>query len=86
MDIREEEAIDWFTYNAAWGLDIHDKTGSLKPGKMADLVIWSHHPFSIKAISEMTIIDGQIMWDRDKGISGWSDFETGQWTFDRSLK
>jgi len=86
LDIREEEAIDWFTYNAAWGLDIHEKTGSLKPGKMADLVIWSHHPFSIKAVSETTIIDGQIMWDRSKGISGWSDFETGQWTFDRSLE
>ena len=86
LNIKEEEAIDWFTYNAAWGLDIHEQTGSLKVGKMADLVIWSHHPLSIQALSEMTIIDGEIMWDVNKGFSGWSDFETGQWTFDRSLK
>ncbi|MEO7530120.1 MAG: hypothetical protein ABIS69_01875, partial [Sediminibacterium sp.] len=40
--------------------------GSIKAGKDADLVIWSNHPLSIYAMSEKTIVDGIVYFDREK--------------------
>jgi hypothetical protein len=44
---------------------------------MADLVIWSHDPFSVYARAEKVFIDGVLRLDIDKGLKPVSDFELG---------
>jgi len=44
------------TANAAWVLGLDSITGTLEPGKMADVVLWSADPFSVyaKALQSIT--------------------------------
>ena len=78
LAIKEKDAIAWITSNAAKSLGISDKTGSIEEKKMADLVIWSHNPFSIYAKAEKVFIDGSLMYDRlDKNKQPVSDFDLG---------
>jgi adenine deaminase len=62
----EEDAFKMVSLNPAKALHVDDKVGSLKPGKDADVVIWSDHPLSIYAKAEKTIVDGIIYFDRDR--------------------
>ena len=41
IDIPPEHAIRWLTANPAKALGIDDQTGTLEPGKMADVVVWN---------------------------------------------
>jgi imidazolonepropionase-like amidohydrolase len=79
MDIPPERAIRWITANAARSLGIQEQTGSLEPGKMADVVIWNGNPFSVYAMADQVFIDGALLYDRnDPGRQPVSDFELGQ--------
>lgn len=60
----EEEALKFVTLNPAKMLKIDNRTGSLKAGKDADLVVWSHPPLSVKARAEYTFVDGICYFDR----------------------
>ncbi len=64
--VTEEEALKMVTLNPARMLHIDNRTGSIKPGKDADLVLWSHHPLSIYAKAEKTIVDGIVYFDRER--------------------
>jgi imidazolonepropionase-like amidohydrolase len=64
--VPEEDALKMVTLNPAKALHVDDKVGSIKAGKDADLVIWSAHPLSIYAMSEKTIVDGIVYFDRQK--------------------
>jgi imidazolonepropionase-like amidohydrolase len=64
--VPEEDALKMVTLNPAKALHVDDKVGSIKAGKDADLVIWSNHPLSIYAMSEKTIVDGIVYFDREK--------------------
>lgn len=66
--VPEEDALKMVTLNPAKALHVDDKVGSIKAGKDADLVIWSAHPLSIYAMSEKTIVDGIIYFDREKDL------------------
>lgn len=66
--IGEEDAFKMVTLNPAKALHVDDKVGSLKPGKDADVVIWSDHPLSIYAKAEKTVVDGIIYFDRDRDL------------------
>jgi imidazolonepropionase-like amidohydrolase len=78
IDIPEREAIEWITKNPAKALGILDQTGTLEPGKRADVVIWDRDPFSIYALTQQVYIDGAIIYDRnDKRFQPSSDFEIG---------
>ena len=59
----EEDALKMVTLNPATMLHIADRTGSIKTGKDADLVLWSDNPLSIYARAEKTIIDGIVYFD-----------------------
>ncbi|TKC05082.1 amidohydrolase family protein [Pedobacter frigoris] len=61
--VPEEDALKFVTLNPAKMLHIDDKVGSLKPGKDADVVVWSDHPLSIYAKAEQTFVDGIPYWD-----------------------
>ena len=65
MGVTHEDAIRWITINPAKALGIDDRTGSLEPGKMADVVIWSGDPFSVYTRAEKVFIDGALVYDRD---------------------
>jgi len=64
--VSEEEAWKMVTLNPAKLLHIDDRTGSLKVGKDADIVLWSDHPLSVYAKAEKTIVDGAVYFDIQK--------------------
>jgi imidazolonepropionase-like amidohydrolase len=68
--MTEEEAWKMVTINPAKLLHIDDRTGSIKEGKDADLVLWTDHPMSVYAKAEKTMIDGAVYFDieRDKAM------------------
>ncbi|MBI1398856.1 amidohydrolase [Hyphomonas sp.] len=79
IDIPMEEAWEWLSINPAKTLGIDDKTGSLEPGKMADVVVWTGNPFSTYSKAEKVYIDGALMFDRDDPANNpVMDFELGQ--------
>ncbi|HKV09874.1 MAG TPA: amidohydrolase family protein [Thermoanaerobaculia bacterium] len=65
MHLREEDAIRWLTANPAKSLGIDRQTGTLEPGKMADVVLWSGNPFSVYSRAEKVYIDGALVYDRN---------------------
>ncbi|PJJ97088.1 amidohydrolase [Lysobacteraceae bacterium NML03-0222] len=79
IDITPEHAIRWLTINAAKSMGIDHLTGSLEPGKMADVVLWNGNPFSSYALAEQVYIDGAKLYDRaDARLQPKSDFLLGQ--------
>lgn len=64
--LTETEALKLVTLNPAKMLHIDDKVGTIKVGKVADLVLWSDNPLSVYAKADKTIIDGQIYFDREE--------------------
>jgi imidazolonepropionase-like amidohydrolase len=66
--MSEDEAWKFVTINPAKLLHIDDKVGSIKIGKDADVVLWSHHPMSIYSKAEKTIISGIVYFDIEKDL------------------
>ncbi|HMF70240.1 MAG TPA: amidohydrolase family protein, partial [Flavitalea sp.] len=66
--MSEEDALKMVTINPAKMLHVDDRTGSIKTGKDADLVLWSENPLSIYAKAEKTIVDGTVFFDREKDV------------------
>jgi len=78
LNITDGEAWTWLTLNPAKSMGIAEKTGSLEPGKMADVVLWGGNPFSVYTRAEKVFIDGALTYDRDDaGQRYQSDFELG---------
>ena len=77
--LSQAVAWEWLSRNPAKALGILDKTGSLKVGKMADVVLWNGDPFSVYTRPERVWIDGAEMYDsgnpKKRPVS---DFELGQ--------
>ena len=64
--LSQEEALKLVTLNPAKMLHVDNRIGSIKPGKDADLVLWSDNPLSIYAKAEKTFVDGIAYWDIEK--------------------
>ncbi len=79
--IDDDTALRWITANPAWVLGIDSVTGTLEPGKRADIVVWNASPFSVYARADLVIVGGQIAYDRSKGMRA-SDFELGRSNLD----
>jgi imidazolonepropionase-like amidohydrolase len=76
--LRPEDAIRWLTINPAKAIGIDKQTGSLEPGKMADVVIWTGSPFSVYSRAEKVYVDGALLFDKDDPAQAWrTDFELG---------
>jgi imidazolonepropionase-like amidohydrolase len=77
--IAPEQAIEWLTRNPARMLGLDDRIGSLEPGKVADVVIWSGDPFSVYTHADSVFIDGALAYERnDPARRPSSDLELGQ--------
>ncbi len=64
LDVSRDEALRWITANPAWALGIEDRTGTLEPGKAADVVVWSDDPFSVYSLADQVFIDGALVFER----------------------
>jgi imidazolonepropionase-like amidohydrolase len=79
INISEEVAWTWLSANPAKSLGIFEQTGSLKPGKMADVVLWNGNPFSAYTRPDKVWIDGALLYDAaNPRLRPVSDFELGQ--------
>lgn len=79
IDITPEHAIRWLTANPAKSMGIDGVTGTLEPGKQADVVLWNGNPFSSYALADQVYVDGARLYDRrDPSRQPVSDFMLGQ--------
>jgi len=79
INVPDEVAWEWLSRNPAKALGILDKTGTLAPGKMADVVLWNGNPYSDYTRPERVWIDGAEMYDANNPKKRpVSDFELGQ--------
>ncbi|MFN0179761.1 MAG: amidohydrolase [Gemmatimonadales bacterium] len=79
IPVTRDQAIRWITANPAWVLGIDHLTGTLEPGKMADVVLWSGDPFSVYSKAEKVWNEGWLVFDRlDKTKQYKTDFNLGQ--------
>lgn len=69
-NLTEEEALRFITLNPAKQLKIDHRVGSIDVGKDADLAIFNGHPFSIYSHVEMTLVDGDVLFDRKADLAG----------------
>jgi imidazolonepropionase-like amidohydrolase len=78
IPITREQAIRWISANPAWALGIDSVTGTLEPGKAADVVVWSGDPFSIYSKADMVFNEGWLVYDRhDPRHQPETDFNLG---------
>lgn len=66
--MSEEDALKMVTLNPAKMLHIDNRTGSIKIGKDADLVLWTDNPLSVYARAATTIVDGIIYFDMNRDM------------------
>mgnify|MGYP002784577856 CR=1 FL=1 len=79
LNITEEHAWTWLSANPAKALGVFEQTGSLKAGKMADVVLWNGNPFSNYTRPERVWVDGALLYDASNPrLRPVSDFELGQ--------
>ncbi len=62
--LSEEEALKLVTINPAIQLGVEKIAGSLEVGKHGDIAIFNEHPLSAYTLCEMTIIEGEIYFNR----------------------
>jgi imidazolonepropionase-like amidohydrolase len=78
MKIERADAVKWVSINPARALGIDKVTGSLEPGKNADVVVWSADPFSVYTRADQVFLDGALLYDRhDPQKQPRRDFVTG---------
>jgi len=77
--VTRDQALRWITANPAWALGLDSVVGTLEPGKMADVVVWSGDPFSVYGKAVQVYNDGWLVYDRnDPAHQPRTDFELGQ--------
>lgn len=64
--VSADDAWRFVTLNPAKLLHIDHRVGSIKEGKDADVVLWNHHPLSVYAKAEMTLIEGVVYFDSEE--------------------
>jgi len=66
--VPEQDALQMITLNPAKQLGIDKRTGSIEQGKDADIVVWTGHPFSPYSRPELTMVEGEVFFDRAADI------------------
>ena len=60
----EQAALETITIDPAILIGLEARIGSVELGKDADLVLFSHHPFDVRALAQLTWIEGVRVYDR----------------------
>lgn len=68
-----DNALRTITINPARELGLDDRIGSIEIGKDADFAIFSGHPLNAYSRCEMTIIEGEVYFDRKKQPTAMSE-------------
>ncbi len=70
--MSENQALAMLTINGARQLGVDQYVGSIEVGKDGDVVLWQGHPLSTYAKPVMTLIEGEVVFERkDKfGVDG----------------
>ena len=63
-DFTPEEALHTITLNPARQLGLDKRIGTIEVGKDADLAIFSGHPLNSYSRCEMTVVDGEVFFQR----------------------
>ncbi len=63
--LSEDEALKLITLNPAIQLGVDKWVGSIEVGKHGDLAVFNEHPLSSYTRCEMTIIEGEVYFDRE---------------------
>ncbi len=78
IPITEDQAIRLITAGPAKLLGILDRTGTIEKGKLADLVLWDGHPFSVFTRTDRVMVEGRLLFDRSADATPRAtDFELG---------
>jgi imidazolonepropionase-like amidohydrolase len=67
--LSPEEALKAITINAAHQLGLERRLGSIEIGKDGDLVLFNGHPLNAYARPEMTLIEGEVYFQRGQQLS-----------------
>lgn len=62
--LTEQQALAMITINPAKEIGIDHRTGSIDVGKDGDVVIWDGHPLSVYSKPVMTLIEGEVYFQR----------------------
>lgn len=63
--LTEEEALRLITINPAVQLGVDRIVGSLEAGKQGDVAVFNEHPLSAYARCDLTVIEGEVYFDRE---------------------
>ncbi|RFT16553.1 MAG: Secreted enzyme, contains two amidohydrolase related domains [Candidatus Saccharicenans subterraneus] len=66
--LTPDEALKMITINAARQLGVDRLVGSIEVGKQADLALFNEHPMSAYTRCDLTIIEGEVYFDRQQVI------------------
>jgi len=78
FNISKAHAMKWITSNPAKAAGVLEYTGSIEAGKDADIVLWTHNPFSVYARAQQVLIDGAVAYDmNDLKKQPITDFDLG---------
>lgn len=66
--LSEEEALRAITLNPAKQLGLDGRLGSIEVGKDADLAIFNGHPLNSFARVELTLVEGEVVFQRGKSL------------------
>jgi len=67
--LSEEEALKLCTLNGAKQLRLDQPHRIDRCRQGCDIVIWTGHPFSTYSRVETTLVDGEILFDRQKDLA-----------------
>lgn len=67
--MSETDALKTITLNGAKQLGLEKRIGSLEEGKDGDLAIFNGHPLNSYSRVEMTIIEGEVYFQRDEKLT-----------------
>ena len=86
--MSETAALEAITLNGAKQLGLEKRLGSIEVGKDADLAIFNAHPLDSEARVEMTIVEGEVYFQRSEKLSpaaGALVLSTGQFNHARAI-
>ncbi len=75
--MSEDEALKTITLNGAKQLGLDKRLGSIEVGKDADLAIFNGHPLNDYSRCEMTLVDGEVYFQRSDKLTPFAPAAAG---------